>query len=175
MTADSRGFVRRLFQLQGTALVRYLTSRVRSSNDAQDIAQEAYLRLLRLDRVDLIRDPQAYLFRVAANLAREHRLKQARTPVDLRDAADLLGIDVADGAIEDIVDRDARVAEMNRILAALEPRHRAVLLLHRRDGMTYEEIARELGISFHTVKKYLSIALAACREALPVPDLESSL
>jgi RNA polymerase sigma-19 factor, ECF subfamily len=174
MSGDSRGFVRKLFQGQGTALVRYLTSRVRSSSDAQDIAQEAYVRLLRVDRVDLIRDPQAYLFRVAANLAREHQLKQARTPMDVRDAEDLLAIDALDRQIEDVVDLQARVAEMNRVLAGLEPRHRAVLLLHRRDGMTYEEIARELGISFHTVKKYLSIALAACREALPAPDLESS-
>lgn len=171
MSVDSQSFVRKLFQRQGSALVRYLTSRVRSANDAQDIAQEAYLRLLRVDRVDLIRDPQAYLFRVAANLAREHQLKRAHAPVDLREIADRLDIpSVTD--IEDVVDRDARVADLYRVMAALEPRHRAVLLLHRRDGMTYEEIAQELGISFHTVKKYLAIALTACREALATSDQE---
>lgn len=177
MTADQKGFVRSLFERQGGALVRYLTSRVRSANDAQDIAQETYLRLLRLDRIDLIRDPQAYLFRVAANLAREHHLKNARTPPLTAQALAESSLHefAAATAIEDSVDRDAQLAKLYHAMAKLEPRHRAVLLLHRRDGMTYEEIAAELGISFHTVKKYLSIALAACRDALPASDLETLL
>jgi RNA polymerase sigma-19 factor, ECF subfamily len=174
MQPDRKGFVRRLYQHQGGALLRYLTWRVRNANDAQDIAQEAYLRLLRFERVDLIRDPQGYLFRVAANLAREHQLRQAKEPLDIRAATDLLLLEAGCDRLEDSVDREARLAQLYRVIAGLDPRHRAVLLLHRRDGMTYEEIATELGISFHTVKKYLSIALAACRAALPAQESEPS-
>jgi RNA polymerase sigma-70 factor (ECF subfamily) len=171
MPSDRHNFVTRLFQHQAGSLVRYLTSKVRTGSDAQDIAQETYLRLLRLNRVDLVRDPQAYLFRVAANLAREHQIKQARSPLDIRANPDALATSISD--TEDRIDRQRQVEELKHVLDKLDPRHRAVLLLHRRDGMTYEEIAAELGISFHTVKKYLGVALAACREALPVPDKES--
>jgi len=167
---NRKSFVVELFSQQRGRLMRYLTARVRSAADAQDIAQETYLRLLRLERVDLVRDPQAYLFRVAANLAREHDLDRARARLGPVEANQTLWSDA--DAIEVAVDRDALVARMQRALGALQPHHRAVLILHRRDGMTYEEIARELGISFHTVKKYLSVALASCREVLLTSDQE---
>ena len=45
----------------GSDLVRFIARRTRSVADARDLAHEAYVRLLRVKRKDLIRDPQAYL------------------------------------------------------------------------------------------------------------------
>ena len=47
-----------------------------SSADARDLAQEAYVRLLRLERKDLIREPRPYLYRIAANILYEYELKR---------------------------------------------------------------------------------------------------
>ena len=52
--------------------------RLRNSADARDIAQETYARLLRMDKVEVIRDPQAYVFRIAANRAYDFELAQRR-------------------------------------------------------------------------------------------------
>lgn len=148
-------------------LVRFLTRRVRSAADARDLAQETYVRLLRVDRLELVRDPQAYLFRVAANLAYEHQLKQRRERLHLRDVdvqADLATLGTL--TPEDDAERALRAARLAEALASLAPRHRAAVILHRRDGLTYEEIAAELGVTAHAVKKYLAVGLSQCRERL---------
>ena len=56
--------------------MRFLARRARAGVDARDLAQEAYVRLLRLDRKDLIREPLAYVYRVASNLLHEFELKR---------------------------------------------------------------------------------------------------
>src|SRR5687768_4199787 len=60
-------------------LVKFLARRTATQADAQDLAQEVYLRLLRVDRLDLVRQPRSYLLRIAANLLHEWRLKARQT------------------------------------------------------------------------------------------------
>jgi RNA polymerase sigma-70 factor (ECF subfamily) len=55
---------------------------------------------------------------------------------------------------------------IDQALRQLNPTCRAVLIFHRRDGMTYDEIAARLGISSSMVKKYLATALRHCRSQL---------
>ena len=146
-------------------LVRYISRRVRSAADARDVAQEAYVRLLRLERKDLIREPRSYLFRIAANVLYEFQLKQR---------ADQAGLqrwhaesDAAQGSATDPqIELLALRRVMESTLAQLSPKCRAVLILHRRDGLTYQEIAEEIGISASMVKKYLIEGLRRCRAAL---------
>jgi RNA polymerase sigma-19 factor, ECF subfamily len=76
MSEHTKSFVVRLFDRHHGGLMRYLTARVHSAHDARDIAQETYLRLLQLDQVDFIRDPQSYLFRIASNLSRDTPLRR---------------------------------------------------------------------------------------------------
>src|ERR1700733_10665715 len=73
---DASGLVNSLAQDYGTDLVRFIARRVRNDADARDLAQEAYVRLLRMKRQDLIRDPRPYLYRVAANLLSEFELRR---------------------------------------------------------------------------------------------------
>ena len=56
-------------------LTRFVERRVRIRADAQDLAQEVYLRLLRTSQIDLIAEPQAYLYRMASNVAAEWRMR----------------------------------------------------------------------------------------------------
>jgi RNA polymerase sigma-19 factor, ECF subfamily len=162
MGRSTHEFVARLFGRHTADLVKFLTRRVGNPADARDLAQDTYVRLLRVDQVDLIRDPQAYLFRIAANLAYEHQLKQRTERLSVE--AELNQIAAA--TVEDDVDLAARVARLERVLATLAPKHRAALVLHRQEGMTYEEIAARIGVSAHAVKKYISVGLAQCRARL---------
>jgi RNA polymerase sigma-19 factor, ECF subfamily len=149
----------------GPDLVRFLAKRMRSTADASDLAQETYLRLLRLERKDLIRDPRPYLFRIACNVLYEFELDRRA------DASGLRQWSVEQGQ-EHPADLDAGVEtlalrrKLESVLKGLSPKCRAVVTLHRREGMTYDEISSQIGISPSMVKKYLAQGLKHCRERL---------
>lgn len=147
-------------------LQRFLRHRLQSTENAQDLAQEAYLRLLHLDRGEFVRKPQAYLYRIAANLVYEFRLRERNQPVTFdSEALDQAAESAAEPLASEASDRIAVEQQLESILAELAPLYRAVLVLRKRDGLSYPEIARTLDISVHTVKKYLARAVAQCRSA----------
>ncbi len=147
-------------------LIRYLRSRLPNGEDARDLAQEAYLRLLRLEQGDLVRNPEAYLFRIASNLVHEYWLKGQRTVTANPDEVDLDTLTAPDDPPDIQTGQREAIAALDRVLRALPPVHQQVVLMHRRDGMTYSEIAEKLEISPHMVKKHLSKGLARCREQM---------
>ena len=150
----------------GNDLVRFIARRLRSATDARDLAHEAYVRLLRVKRKDLIRDPQVYLYRVAVNLLYEFELKRRADSLGLARCAAYELSDVASGRPEEDVEALQTRKRIEVVLASLSPKCRAVFILYRRDGLSYKEIAAEVGISTNMVKKYLSRALRHCREHL---------
>ncbi len=72
-----------LFQAHNRSLIRFLAARLHSSEEAKEIAQEAYVKLLKLDEPDTVSYLRAFLFRIAANLAAD-RLKQRKRRGHLR-------------------------------------------------------------------------------------------
>jgi len=147
---------------QGARVERFLRSRLASEADAQDLAQEAYLRLLRVKDPKLIQDPVAYLFRIARNLVHEW-YTSLPPPSDSIDDVEI----AEDGmSIEALAESGQQMDRLKQVMAHLSPKCRAAIVMHRRDGMTYEEIAKALGVSTAMVKKYLSQGLARCRARL---------
>lgn len=147
---------------EGTRLKRYLRSRLANEQDAQDLAQEAYLRLLRVKDPKLIQDPVAYLFRIARNLI--HELYTTLPPPS--DSIDDVEIATDGMSVEETVESQQQMDRLESVMEKLSPKCRAAIVMHRRDGMTYEEIAKALGVSTAMVKKYLSQGLARCRARL---------
>jgi len=95
----------------------------------------------------------------------ERRMREERLPI-LFDSEAVEGLIQTAGlaAPDDVMANDEAEREVRRLLGKLSPAHRSILILRKRDGMSYSEIARELGMSVHTVKKYLfqaSVQLAA--------------
>jgi DNA-directed RNA polymerase specialized sigma24 family protein len=84
-----RSFVAGVAAQYGQRLRRFLASRLRDPRDASDIAQEVYLRLLRVERHELIRNPEAYLLTIASHLLHEQALRRAAAPsvVDIESVA----------------------------------------------------------------------------------------
>lgn len=162
VTKSTDPFVARIAAEHGEDLLRFLARRVRTAADARDLAQEAYVRLLRLERKDLIRDPQAYVYRVAANLLHEFELKRRADAAGLRRWTDEQTLKDASAPADHTADALVVGAKLREVLNELSPKCRAVLVLHRRDGMTYEEIGELLDISPSMVKKYLAMGLRHC-------------
>lgn len=168
MTADSSPGLAQLFEQRHDTLSRYFLKRTAHAWDAQDLAQELYLRLLRTDRAgsEAIDNPEAYLFTVASNLVKEHAVRRQRSPLTGDDVNEVIErlftpCDAAAG-----VDRELRRQRLASIIARLTPKCRAVLVMHYRDELGYKDIGERLDISTHMVKKYIVKALAACRAGM---------
>ena len=144
-------------------LFQFLRRRVRSSVDAQDLAQETYLRLLRADDLSQVRNPLAYLLQVASHVALEWRDRQPRS-----DSMVVLGEDtLVDGQLPEL-ELDARLSQqrLEETLASVSPMMRAVLLLRLRDERSNQEIAAELRITDRQVRRYLARGYDRLRQAI---------
>ena len=157
----------RLFSEQRGALQAFFRRRPSCRLDATDLAQEVYLRMLRIPDTDAIRDLEAYLFGVASNVAKEHAAREWRhgTTLDVDDAKvqeQIAELPVLDGQI----DAEQRVTRLREVLHQLSPKCCAAVVFQYRDGLSYAEIAERLGISTHMVKKYVGQALGHCRRRM---------
>lgn len=160
------GFVKSVVETYGALLHRYLIKRLRAGEDAQDVAQEVYLRLLRLERSDLIRQPAAYVYFIAAQVVGEQRLRESKRPL-VYDSELLERSDEHSAADRDeLAEQEHARRELRRLLAKLSAAHRAVFLLRRRDGFSTQEIAEKLQMSHFKVKRYLVEANATLESKL---------
>lgn len=155
-----------LAQRCGTDLVRYIARRLHNVTDARDLVHEAYVRLLRVKRRDLIRDPQAYLYRIAVNILYEFELQKKADALGLARCAECQATEVGFGRPEEDVELLQARRRIEAVLSELSPRCRAVFIMYRRDGLSYKEIGARVGISTNMVKKYLTRGLRHCREHL---------
>lgn len=151
----------------GRRLRRFLSQRVRNRSDAPDLVQEVYLRLLRAERHEEIRSPEAYLLTIATHLLREHTVRQTAMPpmVKIEELVTELHAAPADDP-EARTDAQQRLLIVGQALRKLSPKAQAVLLLHRRDGFSLDEIGERLGVSRSMAKKYLTKALSLCRQRM---------
>lgn len=167
MAETKKSLVERLFTEHRRALQAYLYRRVRRHPDAAELAQEVYVRMLRVPDIGAIRNPESYLYTVASNLAKEHARQE-------RDSGALLDVD--DPQVQEQLaelpvfagqlDTEQRIKRLREVLHQLPPKSHAAVVLQHWHGLSYEEIAQRLGISTHMVKKYLSQALVHCRRRM---------
>jgi RNA polymerase sigma factor (sigma-70 family) len=153
-----------LVQRNDRDLKRYLSQRIVNRAEVEDLAQEIYLRLLRIERKDLIRCPEALLFRVASNAVYEWRLLARNRLPHGPEALETL--EAADDEPSADIWRTELSQALTSALERLSPKCRAAVVLHRREQLTYAEVGVRLGISVAMVKKYLSHGVALCREQL---------
>lgn len=164
--SETNRLVEGLAQGCGSDLVRFLARRLRNVTDARDVAHEAYIRLLRVKRKDLIRDPQAYLYRIAVNILYEFELKKKADAIGLARCAECQATEADFDHPEQNVEVLQARKRIEAVLGELSPRCRAVFIMYRRDGLSYKEIGARVGISTNMVKKYLARGLRHCREHL---------
>jgi RNA polymerase sigma-19 factor, ECF subfamily len=146
-------------------LYHYLRRRLANEEDAQEIAQEAFLRLLRVIRVELVADPQAYLYRVARNLVYEQGSRTLPAGSWASDS-ELEGVEDPRDSPEVQAERIALAETIERAIAELSPRNQSIFLLFCEHGLSQREIADQVGLSKSMVQKCLSQAIAHCRKRL---------
>jgi RNA polymerase sigma factor (sigma-70 family) len=154
-----RPMVEQLYRSESHRLVKLVARRTLDREEARDIVQELFSRLLRGGLVSgPLQRPQAYLSRMAVNLVRDRAkaaVRRSSSKHQVPDENELRGPDQV-AALES---RDM----LNRIEAAmlrLRPRTREIFLAHRIDGLSYAEIADRMGITVKGVEKQMSKAIA---------------
>ncbi|MCC6393264.1 MAG: sigma-70 family RNA polymerase sigma factor [Bryobacterales bacterium] len=142
-----------VFSVLRSPIYRYLLSSVGNRPDAEDLTQEAFLRLVRVVRRGAIPDnPKAWLFEVAHNLLIDRQRGSSREP----SREELAGAEAADGA-QGTEDAVACRERLEQYFAGLSPSERRCMEL-RLEGLRYREIAEILQIRIPTVQTMLTRA-----------------
>ncbi|MBV9572236.1 MAG: sigma-70 family RNA polymerase sigma factor [Alphaproteobacteria bacterium] len=153
------------FLIRREKIGRFLTARLGNSVDAEDVLQEMFMRLSHADTADEIKDPGAYLFRMAMNASRDYRRDHARARVREGMWAETQYTIQAGGAVFDAPSADAALAarqllmQVRNALAELSPQCQRVFRMHKFEGLPHREVADALGISRRTVEKHMHTAL----------------
>jgi len=154
------------FERYARDLHHYLLRRLRRPQDVDDLAQEVYLRLLRLGDGRSVRKPLAYVYGIAAHVLADFRMKATHEQEHVifdDEAVEAWSERPAHFSSDELADRLNLNQQIERALAQLPPTQAAVLLAHKRDGLSYEDVARKLKLSVHTVEKYVTQAKARIR------------
>jgi RNA polymerase sigma factor (sigma-70 family) len=155
----------RLFQEEGHSLVRLARLFVDDRNAAEDLVQEAFIRLAR--SATRIADPDraaAYLRSIVLNLARDHN---RRGLVSLRHQ---LPFDDRQASIEDAITLEEDQRRVLDLLRGLAPRQRDCLVLRYYHELGIDDIAATLGVSRNSVKTHLQRGLAALERLLDADE-----
>ena len=146
------------------SLIKFLRRRLSIADDADDVAQEAYIRMMKYEGSTEIKSPSAMLFRIALNVANDHgRAAQSRRASDHHDIDEYQLVSEQPSAERSVLAGQS-LDLLLEVIEALPPKCKQVFLLSRAHGMTYSEIARHCGISVKMVEKQISRAVAACLE-----------
>jgi DNA-directed RNA polymerase specialized sigma24 family protein len=138
--SGNRNFVATIAARYGPRLRRFLAVRLRNANDVPDLAQEVFLRLLRVEGYEGIRSPEAYLFTIASHVIHQHAVRRSSEPVSV-DITEVFS-ELKTSASDDPPDQAIHAQQID---------------------YSVQEVGDELGVSRETAKKYLARAVEHCR------------
>lgn len=145
-------------------LKRYLVGRTRSHHDAEDLSQEAWIKLARNGAAALAA-PVPYLMRIARTLAVDHSRGQKHR-LSQHEIDDLISVpDLQPGPDKQIEDRD-QVRCLRRVIDELPERQRKMLVAARLEHRRHVDIAREFDVSVRTVEMEIRKAIDYCSSRL---------
>ena len=158
--------VERLFREHNEALIRFLRGRVGSHNEALEVAQEAYVRLLSLDQPGAVSYLRAFLFKTAANIAIDRRRRHQN--YDKVAARQLFTELTENRTPERQLSGEQTLRHLGMLIEAMPAKCRESFVMNQIQGLDAATIAAELGITDSMVRKYVVRALLHCRQYIDV-------
>ncbi len=165
MTAPPAPVLLTSYLEQREAMRRFFQARLGPTADVEDLLQDLYLKVVGIDGGAEVREPRAYLYRLASNLMmdrwRSGRRSAARDAA-WREVAHVPGptedLDDAPSA-EAVVAGRERLARLMAALDKLPDKTKTIFRLHKFEGLSYAEVALKLEVSKSTVEKHMMDAL----------------
>jgi RNA polymerase sigma-70 factor (ECF subfamily) len=158
-------FITGIFQEWYGSLCRFLTQKLGRKEDAMDVAQEAYVRMLSLEHPEEIRHPRAFLYKTASNLAVDS-LRREQVRLSHAGLSIIEQIPSLESSPEAVTDARERLEILRQAIADLPPKCRTVFLLHKFKNLSHAEIAARFGISKNMVEKHIIKAMARCKKRM---------
>ena len=148
-------------------LLRFLRRKLGNSELAADVAQETFLRLVRIEQSTTPHNVRAYLFRAASNLLIDTFRRNSRVAAYLTSPFETdNNTPSSSPSVEDLYIARERLQRLHAVLHELPPNCRHALLWNRIEGLSHAQIAARLGVSESMVAKYIAQALRQCRNRL---------
>ncbi|MEH6583293.1 MAG: RNA polymerase sigma factor [Halioglobus sp.] len=168
---QNKSELERLYTDQRGSLLRFISRKMRQAEEAEDVVQETFIRLVNdegkaakgLAGAD---SPVAYLYRIASNLAID-RLRQQKSRCDEgnRGVLDETQVSVQPEVSQQAASQE-RLQQLQQAVGRLPLKRRQVFVLHKFRQMTYREVATHLDISVSMVEKHMMKALAQLQDTL---------
>lgn len=152
------------------SLRKYLRRFLSRSQDIEDILQDVFVRAYESESTQEIRSPTSFLFKIAKNSAINELAKKSHQLMSY--VGDVADLDVIDNGLtgEQALERQERLATLNKAIADLPPQCQKVLVMRKIYGFTHKEVAERLHISVKTVEKHLTKGLQRCQQTLTAPN-----
>ncbi|TNL09650.1 RNA polymerase subunit sigma [Kosakonia cowanii] len=141
-------------------LKTWLTRKLQSTFEADDIAQDTFLRVMHSDALATIRDPRSFLCTIARRVMVDLFRRNALEKAWLEMLAQL-----PDALAPSPEERESQLETLQLIdamLDGLNDKTRQAFLLSQLEGLTYSEIAQKQSVSVSSVKKYVAKAVEHC-------------
>lgn len=155
-----------VFEKYHRALHQFLSRRLSSVEDVKEMTQEVYLRIIRYARHTEVKHPRAFLFRTARNLLQDDARRKAARFSDRHVSIDETELTCPYPTPDKIMQSKQVVGRITEALEALKPQARRAFVLHRFRGLTYAQIASEMGISKSMVNHHISAVLRKMDKSL---------
>ncbi|PCJ44339.1 MAG: hypothetical protein COA81_01675 [Alphaproteobacteria bacterium] len=168
MKKKQASFIEQMYQDNHEGFLRFLLHKTRNREDALDILQEAFQKLMNRDGLCDMENPRAYLYRTATNIIIDRQRKGQHHIKYIREVTG----DAMTFPASDVIPPDRHVAarqELDAVYRALDflpEKCRRAFLMHREQHMTYGIIAENLQVSVSMVEKYIIQTLKHLRRKL---------
>ncbi len=148
------------------SLFGYLRKLLGSETEAQDVAQDVYLKMYKLSNYNEIEAPRAFLLRTAHNTVMQ-RFRREKI-ISMETVADFDDLSIYNNTpdISEQVESQKRFAMLSEAIDQLPPVCRQIFIMRKVNGLSQKEIASKLGISESTVEKHAVKGMRRCREYL---------
>lgn len=158
--------LKNLFQKHAHEIQRVLQKSGHGADEAEDLTQDVFLRILGAEAPQQADNPRAYLHRTAKNLAVDRYRRKKIAAIDA--ISEERYLELADDAPgpETIVSDRQQLALLQQKLAALPPQMRRAFELYRLQDQTIAEVAQELGLSVTRTWTLIRQAYVQLRSAL---------
>ncbi len=153
--------VSELFRANNRALISFLLTHLSNEGEAREVAQEAYIKLLQLDRPEAVSFLRAYLFRIAANLAIDRIRRRDRR--DRIERLDLFDEPPLAPSAEDEATSQQDLALVRRAIAELKPSYQTAFAMNKFLERSIADVAAAMDLTPRMVRVYVTRAVFYCR------------
>ena len=153
-----------IYERYDDRLRRFLEGKLDSPEDREDVAQEVYLRLIRDSRLHEREVSFSFICTIASNIIKDRFRRQQVRKMNAHVSLNDLKLKSPELTPEEWVQSEQGMDMFRNVYKSLGKANQRAFTLHRFVGLTYAEIANEMGISKRTVCKYISESILKFRE-----------